>query len=152
MRTSFVVATLVVAILGCSRDFGLERTIKQRCKPAPLGCPVVFDELVPSRWDRMVVVRYQTDGQTVSEALGCGACLSELVDKSIFFMDGERIARRERLSSELEHLVEDELVFGTLDLTDTSPTIAYDRERAHFVATRETRDSVHVWRLTNAGR
>ena len=141
--TTFVALLAPVLELTCCSDSKpgpIERKIAAKiaaCKDqAP--CRIVISEITDFQWDRMFAFKYVATREQVQQALGTPPPQYTEFTRKIVFLNHGTVVYMEEDPTNVEHPTAGEVSF---DIPDSAVYRAYDRERAVFLARKETEEA-----------
>jgi hypothetical protein len=150
IRITTVVALLppVLALTCCSdsKPGPIETKIAAKisaCKDqAP--CRIVMSEITDFQWDRMYAFKYVATLEQVQQALGTPPPQHTEFTRKIVFLNYGTVVYMEEVPANVEHRTAGEVSF---DIPDSAVYRAYDRERAVFLARKETEEAGVIYEL-----
>jgi hypothetical protein len=145
--TTFVALLALILELTCCSDSKpgpIERKIAAKiaaCKDqAP--CRIVMSEITDFQWDRMYAFKYGATREDVQIVLGTPPSQYTEFTRKIVFLNQGTVVYIEENPSNIEHPTAGEVIF---DIPDSDVYRAYDRERAVFLARKETEEEFGVF-------
>ena len=130
MKLIFFLAVISMMLSGCkSNTFENKITnkIESNCKQN--SCTIRIKEITDFNWDKMYVFKYNVTLEEVNKVLGVSLENYTEFTRKIIFTSGGKIVYEEEEKTNIEGLINNEVVF---DIPDTINYKAYNIEEAKF--------------------
>lgn len=121
----------------------ITKKIESNCKQN--SCTISIKDVTDFTWDKMYVFKYNVTLEEVNKVLGLNFANYTEFTRKIIFTSGGKVVYREEEKTNIEGLVNNEVVF---DIPDTINYKAYNIEDAKFTVIEKEFDKGKYFELT----